>query len=441
MLIKFTVENHLSFSKRAELSMYPSLVRKFSDQVIKSSDSSGIDILKTAVIYGANASGKSNLIKSIYNARSIIVSKTQSNKLLPFEPFKLNSSSDKKPTLFEFEIKNSGKCYAYGFSYTKKDIVEEWLFEIDKSKDKKIYERRFNNISINFKNINIKNKEKQFLEFTAKGTPSNRLFLTECYERSVLRELPQLESIRNTLDWFHEKLSIIFPKTKYLGLEFQIEREKDAKPITDFLKNYDTGIESLSLEEIDITDKTMDIPAHIMDEITSNLGSGERSMIAGSNNQRYMLENNEDNEIVIKRLMTARRDENNREVKFNIFEESDGTQRLLDLAPGLLESFTQEKVFIIDELNRSLHPDITKDIHSTFLKKSKGIESQMIFTTHEMELLSLDHIRRDEAWFTQKLSTGETDLYSLEEFKPRYDKDIREAYLKGRFGAKPNIKH
>jgi AAA15 family ATPase/GTPase len=137
--------------------------------------------------------------------------------------------------------------------------------------------------------------------------------------------------------------------------------------------------------------------------------------------------------------MTAHLDNEGNEKLFDIDQESDGTQRLLDLAPGLLDIFSGDKVYIIDELDRSLHPDITVSILDAFLNSDtdKSGHSQLIVTTHETNLLDQQLIRKDEIWFCQKNKQGESNLYSLEEYQPRFDNDIRKGYAVGRFGGIP----
>ena len=126
-------------------------------------------------------------------------------------------------------------------------------------------------------------------------------------------------------------------------------------------------------------------------------------------------------------------------VLFEIYEESDGTQRLFDLIPALIELSNNDRVFVIDEVDRSLHPNLTKSLIEYFLLNSKGLKNQLILTSHESSLLDLKLLRKDEIWFTEKRPSGSTSLYSLEEYKPRFDKEIRKGYLQGRFGAIPLI--
>jgi hypothetical protein len=123
-------------------------------------------------------------------------------------------------------------------------------------------------------------------------------------------------------------------------------------------------------------------------------------------------------------------------IDFDIIEESDGSRRLLDIVPSIDFAFNEDMTFIIDEINHSMHPSLTKELISLFLNKESS-KGQIIFTTHESNLLDLNLFRQDEIWFTEKKSDGSTSMYPLSDFKPRYDLDIKKGYLQGRFGAIP----
>ncbi len=157
MLIRFSVENYKSFRDRAEFSMVSSKVRSHPTHVVKAASASDISVLKVGVIYGANASGKSNIIKAMKHAQTMIVKGSKAGTNLLYSPFKLDDDFEKKPSRFEFEFKISGKNYAYGFSADQKVIKEEWLYEISKKDDALIFERNNTN-DFNFGNINLKTK-------------------------------------------------------------------------------------------------------------------------------------------------------------------------------------------------------------------------------------------------------------------------------------------
>lgn len=435
----------MCFNNRSEFSMIPGKSRLLGHHKIKAKGANGIDILKAAIIYGANASGKSGLIKSMKFAQEFILHGISAESTIPLKKFKLNSDSKLKPSRFEFEFKINNENYAYGFSLDYKSVIEEWLYKINKVNEKSIFERYTDNkgkIDITFKNINFENaKEEQFLNFIGLGTRPNQLFLTECRQRNVFANVRNIESIFDAITWFNNVLTIIFPYSKLQGLEFAFEKSSSlAKMIKSFMKLFDTGIDDIELKPVDFN-KIEDISPKIKDDLLSKIKSQSKMLITnGGNNITYALFKDKNSNLTAYKLNSKHRlADTDKYEYFELNEESDGTQRLLDLIPALIDLFRDDKVFIIDELDRSLHPILSNNLIDIFLANTTNIHSQLIVTTHESSLLDLKKIRKDEIWFVEKNRLGETCLYSLEEFKPRFDKEIRKNYLLGRFGAIPNI--
>lgn len=444
MLVRFTLANFMSFKDEAVLSMLPSKVMSHAGHVVKSHKSNGLRVLKSAVIYGANASGKSNLIKAISVAQRMVVHGDSPSKTLPYQPYRLSVNPLLEPCRFEFEIKVGERCYAYGFSFNLKSIVEEWLFEISRTKEQPIFVRKRDGDKSVFAFDGLKfakSEDKQFLEFVARGTPDNRLFLRECFERNVLQDLAYLESLVAVFGWFKDKLTVLFPNSKYAGLEMDLHsQDMNAASLSALLLELDTGVSDLHLEQVDFMKDAPEIPPEVKQDIIDNLAVREAAMVSGPKGIRYQVRLDEGGEPVAYKLMTVHLNEAGEKVLFEVNQESDGTQRLLDIAPGLVDLMSQDKVYVIDELDRSLHSAITTRLLSQFLALTAGQSSQLIVTTHESNLLDLDLLRRDEIWFVQKNRQGASALYSLEEFKTRFDKDIRKGYLVGRFGGVPVLK-
>lgn len=444
MLVRFTVENFMSFKHEAVLSMLPSQVKSHPEHVIKPTKTNGLRVLKTSVIYGANASGKSNLIKALAHAQKLIVQGESAGKNLAHHPFKLDKATLSRPSRFEFEIKCGDRFFAYGFTMHQKLIDEEWLFEINKQGDKLIFERKHidNKTNLRFENIQFEKKEHElFLNFVGMGTADNRLFLKECFERNVAREIPYLTVFSEVFSWFKDKLTIIFPNSKYAGLEMAMrEQDLNTRALSALLQQLDTGINALTLQQVDFNADLADIPSEVKEDLLATLSSHETAILSGHKGVRYLVALDEQEQAVAYKLMTAHKDSDGDEVLFEVNQESDGTQRLLDIAPGLLDLMAENKVYVIDELDRSLHAEITTRLVSSFLALTVNRPSQLIVTTHESNLLNLDLLRRDEIWFVQKDQRGQSSLYSLEEFKTRFDKDIRKGYLVGRFGGVPILK-
>lgn len=448
MLIRFSIENFLSFKDRQTFSMIAGKGgRDKNFHLIKGVNRNDINLVKTSVLFGPNASGKSNMIKAIEFGKRLVLKGTQTEKPINFQNFRLHKECENKDSRLEFEIKHKNKSYAYGFSFNKKEISEEWLYEINRRKEVLIFER--NNVS-NFNlapllKLNPNDKEKQFIEFTAKGTPDNQLLLTEIRNRKVKDNVSNIEDLLNVIDWFQNALTIIYPDSKIEGIEFELSRNTELSTIfTELLNYFDTGINGISLREVEF-DK-VEIPQKIKDEIKSSLlnDKSEKTNAWVENreqNMRYIFSKENSNEISVKKLMTKHLIEgtDNLSSYFDINEESDGTQRIMDFIPLLIDLFKGDNVFVVDEMERSLHPNLIYDLIDLFLEKSEGKNSQLILASHESSLLTQKLLRKDEIWFTVKDSIGASEVYSLEDFDVRFDKQIRKDYLLGRYKAIPRF--
>jgi uncharacterized protein len=435
MLIRFSTKNYLSFDNEVTLSMVPGLTRSHKDHVIKDLAWNGIDILPIAIVYGANASGKSNLVKAMKCARDIIVNgTTKENEALNIVCHRLNKACYEVPSKFEFEFKYNEKYYIYGFEADENNIQAEWLYYTSSKNNKKIFERKTltnREISIEFENIKFKDhEEQQFFEFVAKGTRPNHLFLTESIQRNI-------KAFQDVYSWFTKSLKIILPFDSF-DLPSDIKStEKMLGDIARELKKYDIGITDIILKPTTFKADTSDTPDLVPADVLK-LGSNAQITIRGPQNRSYIVTKDENNNTAAFRLMTKHKMNGlNEDVLFDIGFESDGTQRLVDLIPAFASASNNSSILAIDEFDRSLHPNLVKNIMEEFINNTNSKRGQLIVTTHESNLLDLKIFRKDEIWFTEKNNKGATSLYSLEEFLPRYDKDIRKGYLLGRFGAVP----
>jgi len=440
MLIRFFVENYLCFNSQAEFSMQAGKTTLLRHHVIRGQKRSDINILKCAVIYGANASGKTNLIKSMKFATDFIIKGTQTGDQIPIRNFKLDPSNSKKPSKFQFDFTNKGKMYSYGFELDRKCIHSEWLYEITKTKETLLFRRGEANskdYEINYKNIGCKNdEEEQFLKFIWKGTRPNQLFLTETMQRNATHFL-------DVYSWFRNKLIFIFPESFASGIELKLSEGEATRD--DLLENFslfDTGISNIITKKYKL-DELKDIPVDVKNKISNDLHKkGDLALLCSiSDNERYTVQQDKDGTLTALKLFAKHKLKgSNEEIVFDINEESDGSQRLIDLVPALTNLLKADCTVMIDEIDRSLHPHLSWQFLNIFLSKSGNRNSQLIVTTHESTLLDLKLLRRDEIWFVEKNKDGEAHVYSLEEYKPRFDKDIRGGYLLGRFGGIPYIR-
>ncbi len=423
MLIQFSVQNYKSIDKKITLSMVKGRTRDHKEHLIDSPEYK-MSILKGAIIYGANASGKSNLIKAINKAKNIIIKNFAPYEKIDIPIFKL--SKTKRPTVFEFDILLNKVIYNYGFEINNGIIKKEWLKRYLKTGGQKlIFERKtINNkakVEINYNSL-VKKKDKKIFDFIADGTRSNVLFLSETINRNR-------DEFRNIYDWFKDSLIIVFPTSKIMDLP-GVLTFADTKEITSIISKVDFGINEVVIEKKEISKMTESpISADIINDFKNNknnrlivtdMFTGNKIILSKSGGKIYI------EEIKLEHLG----------VKFDFKEESDGTKRFFDFLPLLLgDKNIKNKTFFIDEIGRSMHPLLTKYVLERVLNNKR--KDQLISTTHQISLLDLDILRRDEIWFIEKNKKGASNLYSLEEFKTRKDKDIEKGYIHGRYGAIP----
>jgi len=437
MLIRFDVENFMSFDEKSEFSLIANRERRLPSHIIKGE---GINILKSSVIYGANASGKTNLVKAIDFSKGVITKGI--DKINPVNcHFRLKNENLHKPSIFNYEIKIKDKFYSYGFAaqLNTNKIIEEWLYEIGKNNEKKVFERFINNNKKHEIEIGIQLSSKAKKRFDVYREDfrdsDNLLFLSEINRKSI-EDFPEAIGFKDVFNWFDKNLTVLFPKSKFSGLNFIGDDNQMSETFNSFLNVFQTGINNVTSEEIDLD--SFDIPKEIKEDLTKNIEKA-KAIIFEINGITYSLKKNENNEYKIKKIGLEHITEEGNPVIFDIEDESDGTQRLFDFIPALHELKNSNSVFVIDELDRSLHSKLTYGIFELFLKLTQNNESQLIATTHESLLLDLELLRRDEIWFVEK-EGNQSRLFSLDEFKVRNDKIVSKDYLLGRYGAIPIFK-
>jgi hypothetical protein len=436
MLIRFTIENFLSFNELIDFNLIASDEVFHNYHIVKGKNQEEIDLLKTSIIYGANASGKSNLIKAMSFAQHFIVNGVARNRNINVKPFKLDSSCYHKPSRFEFEFRCQERQYAYGFVVDKNQVHEEWLFEMGHQLEIPIFERVGSAISFNFEHPifqKLSDNEKKGISYEGHGTRSNLLFITNCHERNI----QQLQFIYK---WFAETLIIVFTTSKHRAL---ISIAKlNIEFFNKIIEFFDFGIKQIQIEEIDF-EHNNDIPIAMKEEIRAEFpyGQGTAQFVSISSNNYVIEENELGGGLKVSKLNTLREDEKGNKVTFEISEESEGTQRLMDFIPMLI-GLSKDKVFVIDEIERSLHPLLIKKLFELILKHDflKNAQSQLIASTHEVNLLDIKTLfRKDEIWFIEKNKMGESVLYSLANADVEH-LNIVNGYFKGKFGAIPFIK-
>jgi uncharacterized protein len=418
MLVEFTVANFRSFQDAMTLSMVAAnLVAK--DKTVDTSNliktDSEISLLKTAVIYGANASGKSNLLKALLFMKSFMVNsskESQSTDKIGVEPFKLGLYGETSPSHFELVFIMDGIRYRYGFEADRNRVSAEWLFYVPSSRETSVFSRKDNVIAVS---------KKFDAEGIDKRTRNNALYLSVCAQFNV----PLAEKI---LAWVSDKLNVLSGLHDHHYRNYtagSCDTDANRLRISSLIKALDTGISGITVERNTLGIDSL--PSAMPEELKKLITRGSDSFTQVSVKTTHMKYGNDGSFVG--------------EEEFDMDEnESDGTQKLFALAGPLLHALNEGEVLLIDELDSRLHPLVTLAIIRLFSEvESNSKNAQLIFVTHDTNLLDKSLFRRDQIWFTEKNRYGATSLYSLAEFKIRNDASFGSDYIKGKYGAIPFI--
>lgn len=470
MLSRFYVSNFKSFNKVTEFSMLSGGEKRHQEQLIKIIPS--LKLLKKAVIYGANSSGKSNLVKAIDFSKDIIENGVNLNKDYSLEYFRNNINNEKEVSTFQYEIVIDKKIFLYGFDIllNKRKIKREWLYENKKSGSKLIFDRdnitkTFNSSGISVKNSQLKNKLSVYYDDIL--SDEENLFIKVINKKNdeIKKSLPLLIKIYK---WF-ENIEIVYPDTIFTDMFNFFQRENNSTSIIKLLDYFDTGIKNYELIKSNIYEIESVMPSSIFEKFKAQIISSitekeDDSKVKNNlkgikltvNSRKDLFEisfdrSNKKDEInffnfekdmIVKKLVFMHQDknDNNNNIYYNFNEESDGTKRLIELLDIIINE-KSEKVIIIDELDRSLHPMLTRKFIETYDKFSQNKNKQLIVTTHESSLLDQELLRRDSIWLVERNQNNESELLSLDSFSERYDKKLEKAYFEGRYGAVPVFKN
>ena len=440
MLISYTISNFLSFDSKQTISMVAGAPKKKADHCINKGK---IKILKFAELYGANASGKSNLIKAVAFFKKIVLEGVKTNWSNCYYRGK-KDNKDKLSTFdFEFEIDN--KIYTYGFDIllSKNSIRAERLYELKPEKDDILIFSRTTNgdIKLNENYFDSDTLYRLNIYYSDIKSQDNILFLTLMnINKDSLYEENHCNSViifRKVFNWFLNSLVVIFPDVYLDNSKFFISNQK-INEINSLISKFGTGISECKMIDCQLDELQSKLPPAIFNNLINQFEKFA-SARTDEKNPRVSIRLNKDIYFLSKKggsyqLSKIVFEHRNDEGSYEFYEESDGTQRLFDLIQVLMDDGF-EKVYFIDELNRCFHPDLSLEFVKSFFAKTTN--SQLIVTTHEIRLLDLDLLRRDEIWFCERKSNGPTNSYSLEEFGERFDRKIDKAYLDGRYGGIP----
>ncbi len=447
MLIEFRVSNYKSFRNVQVLSLKAGKVQKFSNRLYRSKQNK---LLKFLSVYGANASGKSNLISALDFAKTIVLGKFPSNSTECY--CRLNVENKDKPSLFEFTIELNKKVYRYGFEVilSSSSFVSEWLYEIMYNETHKVvFERRIKDelfiVDNYFKNPAINERLIIYSEDIKKDDSVLFLTLMNQNKDSLYETNQELKIYKFIYNWFKYKLSVNSPDRPITSYSSLFDN-KVIQKISCLLSMFGTGVSQIELIDIPVEELTKNIDKETMKDIFDFLTEQRKQLfdLKTRQNPIIMLRNGIDNSVLILELdennklhtKTLQFSHSNTDAVFSFQEESDGTVRLFDMIEVLLNA-DNDKVFVIDEINRRFHPLLTYKFVEKYLELADERNIQLIVSTHESKLMDFKLLRKDEISFVSKNDLGETEFYSLERFGERFDKKIVASYLQGEYGAIP----
>lgn len=425
MLIQFTLENYKSFRQEAKFSLIASNYDKDTreDENVFTTKKFGLRLLRSAVMYGANASGKSKLIEGLGEMKNFILNSSKESQIdepIDVIPFLLSTETENEPTSFEIIFIHENEMFRYGFQIDKKEVHSEWLYHKAITKEVEIFYRDYQTFDFHPKRFKVKD-----LIENDRIRPNALLLSVAANWNDALA--------KKVIDWF-KNFNIIsgLRDEGYSGYSMsRIQDNKKNKLKTlKFLKDADLGIEDISVKKLALED----LPDGFPEEL--------REMI-----QIQMKENKQTDFFSDVNTYHKKYDKNNllsSLVEFSLKDdESSGTNKIFSLSGPIIETLENGEILIVDELANKLHSNLSQKLIEIFNSKEHNPNNaQLIFNTHDTNLLSSSLFRRDQIWFIEKDMYGASSLFSLNDFKTdtvRKEDDFEKRYLSGRYGATPYL--
>jgi hypothetical protein len=414
MLLQFSAANYRSIRDEQRLTLAAAASDELERSNVVDNPVPGVGrILRSAVIYGANAAGKSNLLRALDLMQDLVLDSakdSQAGDVIPVVPFLLDESSAARPSTFEVVFIAAGTKYQYGFSATSRRIVSEWLYAYPEKRAQRWFFRSLEEstgaetweFGPHFKGGKIAWRD---------ATRPNALFLSTAVQLNARQLMP-------VFDWFREKLRMVLGRGELAPtFSMNLVGSPDTKEkISALLRSADVGIEDVEVADVPVSDDVKQAVARVVPE---------------QHRERVLKD-------AAKSARLRHSSPTGQEVWLDLEDESQGTQKLFAFAGPLVDVLGEGLVLVVDELNNSLHPLLVRHIIESFHSvDSNPHGAQIIFACHATSILTLDLFRRDQIWFAEKASDGSTKLYALSEFSPRRTSSIAKGYLQGRYGAIP----
>ncbi len=435
MLVRLIAKNFFSIAEEKSFDMLPNdrLGGELKHHV---QHYNGIDLLKLGVLYGANAAGKSTLVKALAVLQQVIT-KEETIKQYDLVHHRFGKNMN-QPITLGAEFISRETAYLYAIQFGENEIVAEELYRsgLGKNGDELIFRRTKEKEShaVVFSKAFHANKENEVLKsvliksIIKPDVPIFKLLTT--------LDVAELAPVSEALSWFTKTLNIVNPKLSPVGLAQKIDTDPKFAAFTKaVVQAYHVGIKDVVIEKVTLQEYYGKDDLVTINQVINELKTKKDSFVISrtdSGEASIVMENG----IPLVKQIKIVHGSSTGDKLFTISEESDGTKRLFDFLPAFYQIIAEPKVFVIDEIESSIHPVLIKELVRKF-SHDKNTRGQLIITTHESNLLDQKLFRRDEIWFVEKDQFGATDLYSLNKFKVHHTIDIRKGYLNGRYGGIP----
>lgn len=438
MLIQVNVQNFKSFNELNSLNLIAS--NKLRKQKERLYESDTISLLKSTVIYGSNASGKSNFVEVLRFMKKCVM-----NQEIPIESYnwycRNHEDNKEKISSFSVQLLLNEDCYEYGFDaiLNTQTIKDEWI--VDLNKKKILYQR--NNDGKPLNGLNLGREDRMRMEIYLDDFLHNdkSLFLTEMNRNKSFDKDSELSVYHRIYNWFVKDLNVVLPDMPLTKFSYYYY-ESTLSNIKKIVRSFDTGIEDIEIKnmsEEQLQNKIgISLYKDVINELKKNVQKQgqELNLSMRSKKEFFNITMNDNYDLEIKTLCFKH---GQSMLDFEFCEESDGTKRVFDFLDILLNK-NQNSVYVIDEMERSLHPNLFNRLIELLNEYQKQSNIQVIFTTHESSIMKQDLFRRDQIWFIERNKDNDSRIYSLDTFNERFDKKISKAYLEGRYGAIPQFK-